>query len=80
MADDFKYEIVKKLGTIGQESKGWKKEINMISWNDRKAKVDIRPWSADGQKMGKGISLNKEELKGLKKFLDETDLDALEIE
>ncbi|MEI7542836.1 MAG: PC4/YdbC family ssDNA-binding protein [bacterium] len=80
MAELFKYEIVKKLGTIGQESKGWAKEINLISWNDRKPKLDIRQWTTDGKKMGKGISLNKEELTGLKKFLEDTDLNTIDIE
>jgi len=36
-----KWELVKNLGFIS-ESSGWKKEVNIISWNDKPPKVDIR--------------------------------------
>ncbi len=74
-----KFEITEKIGIIGEGSKGWKKELNLISWNDRKAKADIRDWDEKHEKMGKGITFNKEELKVLKKFLNETDIDSLDM-
>lgn len=74
MADDFHYEIVEEHGVISEGKGGWKTELNFVSWGDREAKYDIRPWSPDHQKMGKGITLTKEELTSLKKILDGMDL------
>lgn len=67
---DFKYEILENVGTISSGSKGWNKEVNFISWNDRDPKFDIRDWSDDHSKMGKGISLTKEELIALRDLLN----------
>ncbi|PHJ37537.1 seryl-tRNA synthetase [Desulforamulus profundi] len=68
---EFKYEIIKTIGVLSEGSKGWRKELNLISWNDKPPKYDIREWSPDRQKMGKGVTLSEEELKELKKLLDE---------
>ncbi|PHJ37792.1 seryl-tRNA synthetase [Desulforamulus profundi] len=64
---EFKYEIIKTLGVLSESSKGWRKELNLISWNDKPPKYDIREWSPDREKMGKGVTLSEEELKELKK-------------
>ncbi len=71
---DIKYEIVKKLGALSTSSKGWAKELNLVSWNDREPKYDIRDWSPDGQTMGKGVTLSKEELLALRELLNTLDL------
>jgi len=71
---DIKYEIVKKIGVLSKASSGWAKELNLISWNDREAKYDLRDWSADGEKMGKGVTLSKDELLALKELLNTMDL------
>ncbi len=68
---DFSYEIVKNIGTISESAKGWKKELNLVSWNGREPKYDIRDWSADHQKMGKGITLSEAELKALASLASE---------
>ena len=57
---DIKYEIKEELGTISQSSKGWTKEVNLISWNSTAPKYDIRDWAPAHEKMGKGITLTKE--------------------
>lgn len=62
---DITFEITKELGVIGDDSKGWSKELNLISWNGREAKYDIRSWSPDHTRMSKGISLTEEEMKKL---------------
>lgn len=77
---DIKYEIVESLGVLSEGSKGWKKEINLVSWNERKPKIDIRDWAPEHEKMGKGVTLTKEELKTLKELLNSIDLEALEID
>ncbi len=67
---EFKYEIVENVGVISSNSRGWNKELNFISWNDRDPKFDIRDWAEDHSKMGKGISLTKEELIALRDLLN----------
>ncbi len=76
---ELKFEVVETLGVIGEGSKGWKKELNLVSWNDRKAKADIRDWDELHEKMGKGITFTKEELKTLKSLLNSIDIDDLDI-
>ncbi|MBW9173380.1 YdbC family protein [Clostridium estertheticum] len=71
---DIKFEIKKTAGVLSESTKGWNKELNLISWNDKEAKYDIRDWDADHKKMGKGITLTIEELKGLKELLSGMEL------
>ena len=71
---EFKYEITEKVGVLSQSPTGWSRQVNMVSWNDRVPKFDIRDWSPDESKMGKGISLTVEEVKILKDLLDSMDI------
>lgn len=67
---DIKYEIVKHIAVLAEGSKGWKKELNLISWNDKEPKYDIREWAPEHAKMGKGVTLSKDELVKLKATLN----------
>lgn len=67
---DIKFEIEKELGPISESSKGWTKELNLISWNGKEAKYDLRDWAPGHEKMGKGITLSSDELKALKELLN----------
>ena len=71
---EIKYEITKKIGVLSRSASGWAKELNLISWNDREPKYDLRDWSANGEKMGKGVTLSKEELLALKDLLNKIEL------
>ena len=71
---EIKFEIIKKIGVLSKSASGWTKEINIMSWNDREPKYDIREWSPDREKMGKGVTLSKEELVALKELLNKTEL------
>lgn len=71
---DFKYEIVQELGVISTNASGWTRELNLISWNDRPAKFDIRDWSPDHEKMGKGLTLSDEDIMSLKEILKDLEL------
>ncbi len=73
MAGEFKFEITKELGVISENSKGWRKEFNMVSWNEREPKYDIREWSPDHERMGKGVSLTEEELATLEELIRDRD-------
>lgn len=66
---DFKYEILKEIGPISQSPSGWKKELNLVSWNGGEPKLDLREWSPDHTKMGKGVSLTVEEAQKLYSLL-----------
>lgn len=71
MADkEIDYTIVDEIGIISTSPKGWNKELNLISWNGRDPKYDIRDWAPGHEKMGKGITLNADEVKTLKKLLE----------
>ena len=74
---DFKYEILDSVGVFFNSKNGWTKEINIISWNGAEGKVDIRSWSPDHSRMGKGISLTVEEFKALKELMNEINPDDL---
>lgn len=63
-------EIINGVGVVGEQSSGWKKELNRISWNGGEPKYDLRDWSPDHEKMGKGITLTEVELRSLKEIID----------
>lgn len=71
---DIKFEIEKEIGVVSESAKGWTKELNLISWNGKEAKYDLRDWSPEHEKMGKGITLSRDELKILRDILNKIDL------
>lgn len=68
---DFKYEIVEHIGILSTSPKGWNKELNRVSWNGGTPKLDLRDWSPEHEKIGKGITLNDEEAGKLLELLQE---------
>ena len=66
---DIKYEIIKHIGNLSESSRGWTKELNVISWNGGVPKLDIRDWAPEHEKMGKGITLTEEEAEKLARLL-----------
>jgi hypothetical protein len=72
--EKFSYEIIQKIGVLSTSSRGWTKQLNLISWNGRPAKYDIREWSPDGEQMGKGVTLSTEEMLQLREILKELEL------
>jgi len=60
------FHIKKQISVLFQSAKGWAKELNLISWNDKEAKYDLREWDAAHEKMGKGVTLRGDELKKFK--------------
>lgn len=68
---DIKYEIKESYGELSTSSKGWTKELNLISWNGAAAKFDIREWDPEHEKMGKGVTLTPEEAETLYELLAE---------
>ncbi len=64
------YEIINELGVVSDDGK-WRLELNRISWNGREPKYDLRKWSLNHEKMGKGVTLTEEELIALSEILSE---------
>ncbi|HJR80558.1 MAG TPA: PC4/YdbC family ssDNA-binding protein [Anaerolineales bacterium] len=71
---EIKYEIIKQVGVLSKAASGWSKELNLISWNERDPKYDLRDWSPDREKMGKGVTLSRDELLALKELLNSMEL------
>jgi hypothetical protein len=67
---EIKFEIKETKGTLSQSPKGWTKELNLISWNGKEPKYDLRDWAPDHEKMGKGVTLTVEDLKSLRDILN----------
>ena len=70
MAQEFSYEIVEEIAVLSENNKGWRKELNLVSWNGRPPKFDLRDWAPDHEKMGKGQTLTNEEFEQLQKAIE----------
>jgi len=80
---EIEFEIIQGIGTLSESTKAWTKDLNLISWNGRDPKYDIRDWDPEHQKMGKSVTLTEEELKKLKELLKTermVDHDTIETE
>ncbi|MHB8127658.1 MAG: YdbC family protein [Mobilitalea sp.] len=71
---EIKFEIKENIGILSESAKGWSKEFNMVSWNDKEPKYDLREWDTTHEKMGKGMTLTANELKKLKELLNGIEL------
>lgn len=71
---EIKFDIKETLGALSQSPKGWNKELNLISWNGKEPKYDLRDWAPEHDKMGKGVTLTAEELKVLRDILNGMEL------
>ena len=72
--DEINCEILMQIGVVSQSASGWTKELNLVSWNGRAPKYDIRDWSPGHEKMGKGVTLSREELLALRDLLNSWEL------
>ena len=66
---ELKFEIINQIGVISASASGWNVELNRVSWNGNEPKYDVRSWSPDHTKMGKGITFSEEELVALSELL-----------
>lgn len=80
---ELKFEITERIGVLSENAKGWTKELNKVSWNEREPKYDLREWNPDHSRMGKGITLTDEEVETLKAILNgeeiEDDINVADI-
>lgn len=71
----FEFEITDEIEVLSEGAGGWQKELNMVSWNQREPKYDIRDWNQDHERCRKGITLTTDELVALRDALNSLDLD-----
>lgn len=71
---EIKFEVKQQIGILSESSKAWKKELNLVSWNGREPKYDLREWDPNHEKVGKGVTLSVAELKKLRDLLNELEM------
>lgn len=69
-----KYVIYRHIGNLSNLNNGWTKELNLISWNDREPVYDIRTWSENHTRYGKGITITSKQMVRLKGLLSEINI------
>jgi len=67
------FEIKEHIGVLCMYHTGWKKELNLVSWNGNAPKYDIRDWDPDHERMSRGITLSEKEMGRVRQMLDERD-------
>jgi len=72
----FTKKIEQSFGYISESEKGWRREVNLVSWNGREARFDIRDWAPDKQKMSKGLTFSKEDFRTLRDLMNKMDLNS----
>lgn len=68
---EVKYKIVEELCVLSESPSGWRKEVNRVSWNDKDPVLDIRNWSPNHEKCGKGVTLTAEEYEIFQSFINQ---------
>ena len=63
------YEVVESLGILSTLRSGYTKEVNIVSWNGGRPRLDIRTWSPDHEP-GRGVILNGIEEEELREILE----------
>ena len=77
MPTDINFKITKHIATLSTNKSGWTKELNLVSWNDKEPKYDLRDWSPDHSKMGKGVTLSSEELRALRDAVNDLEYEEI---
>ena len=67
--DVVRFDLMEHIGVLSMKDNGWIREVNIVSWNNGAAKVDIREWDPEHKRMSKGVTLYEEEAETLTKAL-----------
>lgn len=67
--EPFRFSIDEQIGVVATYSNGWSKEVNVVNWNERGPKIDIRDWDPGHVRMRKGVTLRREEAVEVVKIL-----------
>ncbi len=68
-ADTISFDIRHHIGVLSTSSRGWTREVNLVSWNDKPPRLDIRDWDPAHEKMSRGVALNARETESLRQLL-----------
>ena len=61
-SNEVTFEIVERIGALdAPNDKGWTRELNVVAWNGGEPKLDVRDWSADHQRMTRGITMTEKQ-------------------
>ena len=66
---EIEYKLVEKLGVLDTHKSGWAREVNIVAWNGKPPKFDIRDWDPEHERMSRGITLHEREAVKLAKIL-----------
>ncbi|WP_296732676.1 PC4/YdbC family ssDNA-binding protein [Anaerovibrio sp.] len=64
-------EVKERIGVMGEDRRGWTKELNLVSWNHLNPRYDIREWAPDRSRMGKGVTFTRDEIIKLRDMLNQ---------
>ncbi|MBN2874906.1 MAG: hypothetical protein JXM71_07415 [Spirochaetales bacterium] len=67
--DPIEFKIARHIAVLGPSGKDWAMELNLVGWNGREPKLDIRTWDPSHERMGKGIALTRDEAQKLRDAL-----------
>ena len=70
-------EVKQVFGFLGEDQDYSKKQLTLTSWGVYSPKFDIRTWSEDYEKAGKGMTFTAQELIALKELLNQLPLEEL---
>ena len=68
--DPVTFEIMDHIGSLSTSASGWQREVNIVAWNGKQARLDIRDWNPEHTKMSRGIGLNGIEVENLTALLN----------
>lgn len=74
MSEKSNYAIKKHIAALSKpegRNSNWNMEINLVSWYNKDAKFDLREWSPDHGRCGKGITLTHQQAMDLRDALNE---------
>ena len=66
---EIEFKLVEKLGVLDTHKSGWAREVNIVAWNGKPPKFDIRDWDPEHERMSRGITLHEREAIKLAKIL-----------
>lgn len=67
-SDPITFNILEHIGVLSintNREPAWTKEVNIVSWNGGRAKIDVREWNHEHNRMSKGLTLLEDEAEKL---------------
>lgn len=65
------FEIKERIGVVEEFPTGWRKELNLVSWNGNEPKYDLRDWDPEHERMSRGITLTESQMNKVVRLVSE---------